>query len=164
MRVQQESSGPEIQLVTFSLGSEQYAVEVLKVKEIILPIDTFPVPGMPEHVKGVINLRGEIVPILEIHTLLGVPEREVEDKDRKHRIIILDTADGGIGFEVDGVTEVIRIKADSVKPSPDVGNPNFNKEILLGIVQTPKGIIICIDPVKLIKSTIGMEELAGCRG
>ncbi len=163
MSNENESKRRELQLVTFCLGSENYAVEVSKVKEIILSMDTYPVPGMPEQVRGVINLRGEIVPVLEIHSILGVSRKEESDGDRKGRIIILDTDEGGLGFEVDGVTEVIRVNSDSIKAAPDIGNASFNRNVMLGIVQTHAGIIICIDPVKLVDSCMDLEELSGCR-
>jgi len=163
MSNENESTGRELQLVTFCLGSENYAVEVSRVKEIILPMDTYPVPGMPGQVRGVINLRGEIVPVLEIHSILGVSRKGEDDAERKDRIIILDTEEGGLGFDVDGVTEVIRVSSERIKASRDIGNVSFNRDVMLGIVQTKTGIIICIDPVKLVDSCMDMEELAGCR-
>ena len=81
------------QLVTFRLGREHYGIPVGKVKEIIRPMEACPIPGMAGPVEGVINLRGEIIPVLRIHLVLGSRETE-EDNSRKSRVIILESGDG----------------------------------------------------------------------
>ncbi|MFO7916060.1 MAG: chemotaxis protein CheW [Candidatus Krumholzibacteriales bacterium] len=147
----------EIQFITFTLGNEKYAVEIEKVKEVILPIDTYPVPGMPVQVRGVINLRGEIVPILEIVSSLGISDNSAGSDEKSRRIIIIDGEDGGIGFEVDRVIEVVRIPKSAIKS--DLGNVNINREVLDGIVQEQNGIILCINPEKIISSFVDVAQL-----
>jgi len=148
----------EIQMVTFCVEEEKYAVSVSEVKEIILPIGTFPVPGMRDPVKGVINLRGEIVPVLDIHSILGVPKTIKEKSSNKKRYIILDSEDGGFGFEVDRVMEVVKFGEDKIQPSPEIGRTNINNDIMIGIIQAMSEIIIVIDPVKLVKSCMNIGE------
>ena len=147
----------EIQFITFTLGNEKYAVEIEKVKEVILPIDTYPVPGMPVQVRGVINLRGEIVPILEIASALGTADSSAGGEDKSRRIIIIDGEDGGVGFEVDRVIEVVKIARSVIKS--DLGNVNINREVLDGIVQEENGIILCINPERIIGSFVDVAEL-----
>ena len=160
MGLKSEDNVSEIQMVTFCVEEENYAVSVSEVKEIILPISTFPVPGMQDPVKGVINLRGEIVPVLDIHSILGVKKRVKEKTASKKRFIILDSKDGGVGFEVDRVIEVVKFKEEKIQPSPEIGTININSNVLLGIIQSNGGIIIVIDPVKLVEGCMDIGELA----
>ena len=149
----------EFQLVTFRLGEENYGVPVSKVKEIIRPIKAFPVPGMADPVIGVINLRGEIIPVLKIHLILGVPEK-IDDMDRrKKRVIILDSREGGFGFIVDEVMDVVKILAEEIKKSPEVRSDHSYEESVLGIVQKSNEMIICIDPEKLVEQCLDMKEV-----
>jgi purine-binding chemotaxis protein CheW len=163
MSIQEENvlhwSGKGIQLVTFRLGSENYAVPVWRVKEIIRPIDTFPVPGMAGPVEGVINLRGEIIPVVRIHDILGVEYTEEADAGRRKRIIILDAAAGGFGFCVDEVAEVARVSSEDVHPAPEMGcRPGG--EAVLGIVGISGRMVVCIDPSKLLPDVANVQDLA----
>jgi purine-binding chemotaxis protein CheW len=151
--------GKGIQLVTFRLGSENYAVPVWRVKEIIRPIDTFPVPGMSGPVDGVINLRGEIIPVIRIHEVLGTRNVDETADGHKRRIIILDAAGGGFGFGVDEVMEVARVSSDDVQPAPDTGAEKRCGVEVLGIVRISGRIIVCIDPSKLVQSIMNVQEL-----
>ncbi|MDZ7859098.1 MAG: chemotaxis protein CheW [Candidatus Krumholzibacteriota bacterium] len=155
-----KESFSEIQVVTFKVEEENYAVSVSNVKEIILPVDTFPVPGMKKPVKGVINLRGEIVPVLEIHSILGLPGSNKEKRQNDKRFMILDSEDSVVGFEVDSVMEVVKFKEDIIQRSPHIGKKTINEDVLLGIIHSKSEIIIVIDPVKLMNSCMDMDELA----
>ncbi|MBN1165315.1 MAG: purine-binding chemotaxis protein CheW [Candidatus Krumholzibacteriota bacterium] len=150
-----------IQLVTFRLGNEGYGVPVDKVKEIIRPIDAFPIPGMAGPVEGVINLRGEIIPVLRIHAVLGVKGGMEETNQRKRRIIILDTEGGGFGFVVDEVMDVVRVDGESIKSSPEVSSDHTCDEAMIGIVQVAGRMIICLDPGKLVIECIKVKDLVG---
>ncbi|MBD3178989.1 MAG: hypothetical protein GF417_04950 [Candidatus Latescibacteria bacterium] len=150
-------SAPQKQFITFTLGAERYAVDIGKVKEVILPISTYPVPGMPAQVRGVINLRGEIVPILEISAALGTLENEAGSDSKSRRIIIIDGEEGGVGFEVDRVIEVAKIAESRIKS--EIGNVNINREVLDGIVQEENGIILCINPERIIGSFVDIAEI-----
>lgn len=153
-------SGRGIQLVTFRLGTENYAVPVWRVKEIIRPIDTFPVPGMASPVEGVINLRGEIIPVIRIHEILGVESVDDDAGIRKKRIIILDPVGGGFGFSVDEVMEVARIPSEDVRPAPEAGRDRACGGAVLGIVHITGRMVVCIDPSKLITDVVNVQELA----
>ncbi|MBN2184501.1 MAG: purine-binding chemotaxis protein CheW [Candidatus Krumholzibacteriota bacterium] len=147
------------QLVTFRLGRENYGIPVSEVKEIIRPIKAFPVPGMAEPVLGVINLRGEIIPVLEIHSVLGVEEDEDNAKSRKKRVIILDSSEGRFGFIVDEVKDVVQVESKDIRKSPEVSSDHSFEESVLGIVQGENGMLICIDPEKIVKQCLDIKEL-----
>ena len=168
MSIQKETlphwPGKGIQLVTFRLGSENYAVPVWRVKEIIRPIDVFPVPGMAGPVEGVINLRGEIIPVLRIHDILDVESIEETGGGRKKRIIILDADGGGFGFAVDEVMEVTRISSEDVRPAPVTGGDRRGGEAVLGIVNISGRMVICIDPSKLTPDAADVRDLAAAGG
>ncbi len=148
-----------IQLVTFRLGSENYAIPVSDVKEIIRPIKTFPVPGMADPVVGVINLRGEIIPVLQVHSVLGVEEEPDSGKSRKKRVIILDSSEGRFGFSVDEVKDVLHVESKDMRKSPEVSSDHSMEDSVLGIVQSASGMLICIDPEKILRQSLDIKEL-----
>ncbi len=153
------TEGDGFQLVTFRLGSENYGIPVSKVKEIIRPIKAFPVPGMANPVVGVINLRGEIIPVLEIHSVLGVMEDPDKGESRKKRVIILDSSEGGFGFMVDEVRDVVRVVSKDIKKSPEVSSDHSYEESVLGIIQVEGEMLICIDPEKIVARCFDIKEL-----
>ncbi|MCK4537264.1 MAG: purine-binding chemotaxis protein CheW [Candidatus Krumholzibacteria bacterium] len=148
-----------LQLVTFRLGEENYGIPVWKVKEIIRPMKAYPIPGMAKPVEGVINLRGEIIPVLMIHSVLGIPESVEQNDSRKKRIIILDSGDGGFGFVVDEVMDVAKVNPEDIKKSPEVNADRLCRDAMLGIVQVAGRMIICIDPGKLVAECLNVREL-----
>ena len=153
------TEGGSFQLVTFRLGSENYGIPVSEVKEIIRPIKAFPVPGMADPVVGVINLRGEIIPVLKIHSVLGVEEDPDNGKSRKKRVIILDSSEGRFGFMVDEVSDVIQVESKDIRKSPEVSSDHSYEESVLGIVQTEGKMLICIDPEKIVEQCLDIKEL-----
>lgn len=148
-----------MQLVTFRLGREHYGIPVGKVKEIIRPMEACPIPGMAGPVEGVINLRGEIIPVLRIHLVLGSREME-EDNSRKQRVIILESGEGRFGIVVDEVRDVVKIDNEEIKASPDVSLDHRCEEAILGIAQVGDRMIICLDPRKLVSESLDIENLA----
>ena len=148
-----------LQLVTFCLGEENYGIPVWKVKEIIRPMRAYPIPGMAKPVDGVINLRGEIIPVLMIHSVLGIPDSVEQSDSRKKRIIILDSEDGGFGFVVDEVMDVARVDPGEIKKSPEVNADSLCREAMLGIVQVSGRMVICIDPGRLVAECLNVREL-----
>ncbi len=153
-----KNSEAGIQLVTFRLGEEHYGIPVSKVKEIIRPIDSFPIPGMSGPVEGVINLRGEIIPVLKIHSVLGVRSSEESGAQRKRRTIILDTEEGGFGFVVDEVMDVVRVAREGMKPAPDVGIDAGGAGSITGIVEIGGRMIICLEPERIVAGSTGVES------
>jgi purine-binding chemotaxis protein CheW len=149
-----------IQMVTFRLGTENYGIPVSKIREIIRPMKTFPVPGLSDPVDGVINLRGEIIPVIRMHPVLGVDASACLEDERKQRVIILDTENGGFGFLVDEVWEVVKLSAADVKPPPTMGDDRLDEDAVIGIIEVSGKMVICIEPRHLIKDLLHSGSLA----
>jgi purine-binding chemotaxis protein CheW len=129
------------QLVVFNLAEEAYAVDIAVVREIIQMQSITHVPGTPHSVEGVINLRGSVIPIVDLRKrfkLNGV------DKDKDTRIVVVSCKGQDVGVIVDSVAEVLRIPVDSIEPSSSVFTEE-HLEYLLGIVKTTDKLIILLD-------------------
>ena len=148
------------QLVTFALGAENYGIHISKVREILRPLDVFPVPGMGKDVEGVINLRGEIIPIVRMDCLVGRAHDAQPNAPRKRRVIIIEAAAGSFGFSVDEVLEVARIRAEEIQAPPEIGSRGAQGTVVTGIVKTSGRMVVCIDPEKLIPNDLMAKELA----
>lgn len=134
--------------LTFALGSEQYGLEILKVQEIIGVIKITRVPRTKDYLKGVINLRGKIVPIVELRTKLGMPEKEYDEKTCF--IVVNLTVKGrvvSVGVVVDTVLEVANFTGPEIQPAPDYGS-NMDTSYILGLGRKesqPVNVLIDID-------------------
>lgn len=159
MDTEHKKAGAGIQLVTFQLGAEYYGTPVWMVREIIRPVEIFQVPGIRGSVQGVINLRGLIIPVLKIREVLGISGSDEVNSDRKQRIVILDSDSGEFGFLVDDVFEVVRISSDEVKPPPVMSTGEDGRGAIIGIIQQPGKLIICVDPRKLVDSCVNVKEV-----
>lgn len=141
--------------LTFTLGGEDYGIGILKVKEIIgiLPITT--VPQTPIYMKGVINLRGKVIPIVDLRLKFGMPEAEHTDKTC---IIVVEIAKEDrtvmIGALVDSVSEVLNIKGGDIEDSPNFGS-RLNTDYILGMAKINSGVKILLD----IDKVLTCEEL-----
>ena len=143
--------------LTFALAKEEYGIGILTVREIIglMPIRT--VPQTPGFVKGVINLRGKVIPVVDLRLKFGM--EEIEHTDRTS-IIVVDVGGGGaergmhIGIVVDYVSEVINIKADEIEAPPAFGS-ELNTEYILGMAKVGQSVKILLD----INRILGAGEL-----
>ena len=106
-----------LQLVGFTLGEEDFGVDILSVQEINRVTEITKIPSTPDFVEGVINLRGNVIPVIDLRKRLGMPERE---HDKQTRIIVADVEDRTVGLVVDAVSEVIRMDANLVEPPPEI--------------------------------------------
>lgn len=106
-----------IQLVGFNLGSEYYGVEITRIREIIRMVNLTRVPRTPAYIEGVINLRGSVLPVVNLRTKVKMPKKEY---DKSSRIIVVDLSGVMVGFIVDNVQEVIRIPKSATQPPPDI--------------------------------------------
>lgn len=110
------SGGPDLaQLCTFRVGGEDYAIDIMRVREIIPPLPVTPVPRAPPFVEGVIRLRGDVIPVLDVRRRLGLP---VTPPTRKTKVLIVNVARRRLGLVVDEVTEVVRIPRVEIRPAP----------------------------------------------
>jgi len=135
-----------LQFVSFNLGDEEYAIEILKVQEIIRMIDITRVPNSPEFINGVINLRGRVLPVLDLGKRIGLPEKEHSGDSR---IIVVEINNIVIGFIVDKVNIVLRINQGIVEPTPELVG-NVNSEFISGIAKMEKNLLILLDLDKVI--------------
>lgn len=145
--VKQIGAGSDIlQLVTFTLGNEEYAVDILKVQEINRMKEITRVPNSPPYVEGVINLRGKVIPVVSLRKKFGLEERE---NDEQSRIMIMDIQGITMGLVVDSVSEVLRIPASTVEPTPPMAS-NISAEFIKGIAKMEDRLIILLDMDRLI--------------
>jgi purine-binding chemotaxis protein CheW len=154
--MEQLAGGVEIiQLVTFTMGSEQYGVDILKVQEINRMTEIAKVPNAPAYVEGVINLRGRVIPVISLRKRFGFEEKE---SDEKSRIIIMDIQGITIGVIVDSVSEVLRIPSNTVDPAPNV-TTEMGTEFIKGIAKLEDRLIILIDMDLLIERAESVDML-----
>lgn len=147
-------------LLTFSLGSEGYGVSILKVKEIIGMMDITPVPRTPDFIKGVINLRGKIIPVMDLRMKFGMDQ---EKYDERTCIIVAEIVLKGVqkllGVVVDMVSEVVTIYNDQIEPPPEYGTSAEHSSILgIGKIKDRVVIILDIDEVFQCEDVVNMFE------
>jgi purine-binding chemotaxis protein CheW len=106
-----------LQLVSFNIGEEEFGVDILKVQEINRMLDVTRVPNAPEYVDGVINLRGKVIPIIDLRRRFGMERKE---HDKNTRIVVVELSGKVVGFVVDAVSEVLRIPKSVTEPPPPI--------------------------------------------
>lgn len=132
-----------IQLVSFMLADEEYGVEVLKVREIIRMPTITKMPNVPQHVEGIINLRGKVIPIISMRRRFGLME---STNNSQTRIIIMDVCGTLTGFIVDAVSEVIRIHSSEIQPPPSmILSGGIDKEFITGVFNHAERLLIIMD-------------------
>lgn len=147
-------------LLTFSLGTEGYGVSILKVKEIIGMMDITPVPRTPDFIKGVINLRGKIIPVMDLRMKFGMDQEEYNERTC---IIVAEIVLKGVqkllGVVVDMVSEVVTIYNDQIEPPPEYGTSAEHSSILgIGKIKDRVVIILDIDEVFQCEDVVNMFE------
>ena len=136
------------EFLTFRLGDEEYGIEILKVQEIRGYDSITQIANAPEFIKGVINLRGIIVPIVDMRIRFNL---EKVDYDRFTVVIILNIAGRVVGMVVDGVSDVIALSGDQVRPAPGLGSA-IETEYILGLGTVDGRMLILVDIEKLMSS------------
>ena len=130
-----------IQLVSFMLDNEEYGVEVLKVREIIRIPPITKMPNSPHFVEGIINLRGQVIPVISMRKRCGLAEA---DNTTHSRIMVMDSIGGLTGFIVDGVSEVIRIRGGEIQPPPLISG-GIGQEHLTGVFNHGDRLLVFLD-------------------
>jgi len=145
--------------LTFFLASEEYGVEILKVQEIIGRMPITPVPLTSKYIRGVINLRGKIHPVMDMKIKFGMDKTQITDETG---IIVIKTASMMMGILVDKVSEVVNIAADDVEDTPSFG-AEVNMEYLLGVGTTGGKIRMLLDIDKVINASdvINLKKAVG---
>lgn len=130
-----------MQWVTFRLGDEKYGINVMQVQEVLRVAEIAPVPGAPSYVLGIINLRGNVVTVIDTRNRFGLMSREADDSSR---IVIIETASHIIGILVDSVAEVVELRSSDIETAPNVGNEETSKYIQ-GVTSRDNELLILVD-------------------
>jgi purine-binding chemotaxis protein CheW len=142
------ANGASRELLTFTLGSEEYGIDILKVQEIRGYDAVTTIANAPEFIKGVINLRGIIVPIVDLRIKFHLGRVEY---DQFTVVIILNVADRVVGIVVDGVSDVIALGSDQMKPAPEFSS-TMDTQHIMGLGTVDERMIIVINIEKLLSS------------
>jgi purine-binding chemotaxis protein CheW len=136
-----------LQWVTFHVDNEVYGVNVLQVQEVLKYTEITPVPGSPYYVLGIINLRGNVVTVIDTRARLGLPSKEVDDVTR---IIFVEVHGHIIGMLVDCVTEVVSLRRSQIETQPSVNSEDSDSsKYVEGVFSTDDRILILVDVEKL---------------
>jgi purine-binding chemotaxis protein CheW len=135
-----------LQLVTFKLDGQKYAVDILKVQEINNMKEITSIPNAPAYLEGAINLRGKVIPVLNLRKKFGFEENA---NSELRKIVIMDVRGVIMGLIVDAVSDVLRVNRDVVEPPPPVSS-NVSSEFISGIAKLPEGLVILLDMDRLL--------------
>ena len=143
----------EIQVIAFKLSKEFVGVPIEQVIEITSNKDITPVPKAPSYVIGVMNLRGKIVPVINLKEHLGIPFNIPENIYRENKIVILETPKGEVGIVVDEIIGSIKFPEDEILPEP-IGTVGIDVKFISGVVQLDSELLIILN----IESIFNREE------
>lgn len=146
-------SAEEGRYLSFQLASETYAVPIKTVSEIIGLSDITHVPNLPDYMRGIINLRGKVLPVMDLRRKFSLATAKYT---RETCIIIVDIWSRKVGLIVDTVREVLDFKSSNIEPAPDIGGPSHT-QCLIGIGKLPDRVVILVEPSLILSS----EELTG---
>jgi purine-binding chemotaxis protein CheW len=149
--VQKDRAG---KYLSFALGDEEYGLEILEVREIIQMMDITAVPRTPPQVKGVINLRGKVIPVMDLRLKFAMPEAERTDETC---IIVVTVGDVEVGIIVDRVSEVLDIQGEEIEAPPSFGS-SVNTDFILGMGKAGGRVTILLDIDKVV--TAGEVEIS----
>jgi purine-binding chemotaxis protein CheW len=144
---------------TFRLGDEIYGVNVMQIREVLRYTEITPVPGAPYFVLGIINLRGNVVTVIDTRTRFGLPQADV---DNNSRIVIVEVDKQVIGMLVDSVAEVTYLKESEIEKAPSVGNEETSK-FITGVCNKNGELLILIELERMIQpgGSQGMGDVVG---
>lgn len=146
-KIQAEATNDEVlQYVTFRLAEETYGINVMMVQEVLRYTEIAPVPGAPDYVLGIINLRGNVVTVIDTRLRFGLEPSEVTDSTR---IMIIEAEQQVIGIMVDSVAEVVYLKQSEVETAPNVGNEETAK-FIQGVCNKNNELLILVELNKLM--------------
>lgn len=144
--VNDEKDDETLQWVTFKLDNETYGINVMQVQEVLRYTEIAPVPGAPEYVVGIINLRGNVVTVIDTRSRFGLMPAEVTENSR---IVVIEADKQVIGILVDAVAEVVYLKTSEIDTAPNVGNEESAK-FIQGVSNRDDELLILIDLNKLL--------------
>ncbi|ARN75436.1 chemotaxis protein CheW [Oceanicoccus sagamiensis] len=137
---------PMLQWVTFRLEGETYGINVMQVQEVLRYTEIAPVPGAPAYVLGIINLRGNVVTVIDTRHRFGLPTTEVTDQTR---IVIIEADNHVVGILVDAVAEVVYLRQSEIETAPNVGNDE-SARFIQGVCNKNNELLILVELDKLL--------------
>lgn len=135
-----------LQLVTFHVGDEEFGVDILRVREINRLMEITRVPHAPDFVEGVINLRGQVIPVVDLRKRFGLP---AVARDKHARIVVVELTDKVMGFLVDSVSEVLRVPRNILEPAPSIAG-GIDSRYIQGVVKLEDRLMILLDLHRLL--------------
>lgn len=145
MKEQDRNHDELIQLVSFRLGQEEFGIDILKVQEINRMVEITHVPQAPSYCEGVINLRGKVIPVIDLRSKFGMA---IKDRDKETRIAVCDVEDMQIGMIVDSVQEVLRIPGSSVEACPEIAT-SVGQDYVKGVAKLEDRLLLFLDISKI---------------
>lgn len=142
----QSADDPVLQWVTFRLDDETYGINVMQVQEVLRYSEIAPVPGAPDYVLGIINLRGNVVTVIDTRQRFGLPTAEVTDNTR---IVIIEADKQVVGIMVDSVAEVVYLRQSEIETAPNVGNEEAAK-FIQGVCNKNGELLILVELEKMM--------------
>ena len=149
MSTKENNSGTEneiLQLVTFRIANEEFGFNIFKVKEINKMLDITQIPNSESSIKGIVNLRGSVIPIVSLREKLNIPEEEYTSDTR---IIVVEYQDKSLGFIVDEVNEVLRIESSIIEQAPEM-TTNVETAFISGVAKLENRLLILLDLDKIL--------------
>ena len=146
-------SGKTLQVVTFALANEEYGVDIAQVQEINRMVAITHVPRAPQFMEGVINLRGQLIPIIDLRARFGMSHAE---RTKNTRIVVTEIGSKRVGMVVDSVSEVLRIPVEQIEDAPDLV-AGVETEYIRGVGKVGDRLIIMLDLTRVISGTERVE-------
>ena len=150
---QHEREGELSQLISFIVGDEEYGLDILRVKEVIRLREITRLPRAPSFVKGIINLRGDVIPIIDLRDRFGLERQEYTSMTR---VIVVDVDNKLVGMVVDAASQVVRVPADQIEPPPPIVG-GLSAEYIKGVGKLEERLIILLNIDRILSSQEKVE-------
>lgn len=145
-KIQQSTDDPILQWVTFRLDSETYGINVMQVQEVLRYSEIAPVPGAPPYVIGIINLRGNVVTVIDTRQRFGLAPDHITDQTR---IVIIEAEGQVLGILVDSVSEVVYLRQSEIESTPNIGNDEKGR-FIRGVCNKNDELLILVELDKML--------------
>ena len=152
-----------VQLVTFQLGAEQYGVDIMEVEGIVKVEDVRPIPHAPDYVEGIFNLRGEIIPVINLHRRFRLKSADLSEEDLLlSGFVIINIEDTHVAVIIDKVSRVVTVQLKDIQPPPQMLS-GIGAEYIRGVVHQEEGYLIILDVQRLfnLKELHELEKIGG---
>lgn len=140
-----------IQIISFNIGPKRFGVDLLSIREILRDPDIEVLDKVPGFVEGIVRLRGEVIPVIDLDRRIGNPE---EATQRAHKWIMIANTEGyNAGFIVDGVTRILKISSDQIIPAPDLVHEEGQRPYVRGVCDSEIGMLVVLDLGRMLSTT-----------